>query len=326
MKRGIAMVFVFFFGLSVFALTAPAAAFDLDDYIPKTSKWGPADEIGNCNYLTPKKILEAASLIKKGRVIDMGQVYYEGLPAYPPRTYKCWLLVHGLMEPWGMEEATDMEEYVVMSTGIATQLDGFAHVGCDYTFYNGVKHTDIVAPTGAKKFGMEKVPPIVTRGVLVDMVAYKGRNLGPSECITLEDFKACMKKEGVELRQGDALIIHTGWMRFWDLDPGKFCQSSPGIDQDIARYLVGKGIVGIGTDQFTTECFPHKGFPKEKGSFFIPCHVILLGNGIHLFQNLVTEELAKACAEDGNYEFLFCFTHPKLKGTVQGIGQPIAIK
>jgi kynurenine formamidase len=326
MKRYIAVVFVFFFGLSLFALTTPAAAFNLDDYIPKTSKWGPDDEIGNCNYLTPKKILEAVSLIKKGRVIDMGQVYYEGLPAYPPRTYKCWLLVHGLTEAWGMEKATDMEEYVVMSAGIATQLDGFAHVGCDYTFYNGVKHTDIVSPTGAKKFGMENVPPIVTRGVLVDMVAYKGRNLGPSECITLEDFKACMKKEGVELRKGDALIIHTGWMRFWDLDPNKFVQSSPGIDQDIARYLVEKGIVGIGTDQFTTECFPHKGFPKEKDAFFIPCHVILLGNGIHLFQNLVTEELAKACAEDGKYEFLFCFTHPKLKGTVQGIGQPIAIK
>jgi kynurenine formamidase len=306
-------------------MSAPATAIDLSEYIPQTSKWGPDDEIGNCNYLTPAKTLEAVSAIKTGKVIDLGQEYYEGLPAYPPRTYKCWLLVHGMTEAWGLEKATDMEEYIVMSTGIATQLDGFAHVGCDYTFYNGVKHTDIISPTGAKKFGMENVPPIVTRGVLVDMVKYKGRNLGPSECISLKDFKDCMKKEGVDLRNGDALIIHTGWMRFWDSDPQKFVQTSPGIDQDIARYLVEKGIVGIGTDQFTTECFPHKGFPKE-GSFFIPCHVILLGNGIHLFQNLVTEELAQACAADGKYEFFFCFTHPKLKGTVQGIGQPIAIK
>ena len=72
--------------------------------------------------------------------------------------------------------------------------------------------------------------------------------------------------------------------------------------------------------------FPHEGFPKDKNAFFIPCHVILLGNGIHLFQNLVVDELAKACAADGSYEFAFIFTHPKLKGAVQGIGQPIAIK
>ncbi len=323
MKRTIVMVFVFFFGLSLFFMTAPAAGFDLEEYIPKVSKWGPDDEIGNCNYLTPKKILEAVSLIKKGRVIDLGQVYYEGLPAYPPRTYKCWLLVHGMTEPWGKEKATDMEEYVVMSTGIGTQLDGFAHVGCDYIFYNATKHTDIIAPTGAKKFGMEKVPPIVTRGVLVDMVAYKGRNLAPREEITLKDFKACLEKQGVTLREGDVPIINTGHMRFWD-DPEKFLASNPGIMPDVARYLVEKGIVGIGTDQWCTEQFPHDNFPGT--GFFIPCHVILLGNGIHLFQNLVTEELAKACAEDGNYEFFFCFTHPKLKGTVQGIGQPIAIK
>ena len=324
MKRYSAVVFAFFFGLSLFALTMPAAAFNLDDYIPKTSKWGPDDEIGNCNYLTPEKILEAVSVIKTGRVIDLGQVYSEGLPAYPPRTYKCWLLVHGMMETCGKEKATDMEEYVVMSTGIATQLDGFAHVGCNYTFYNGVKHTDIVSPTGAKKFGMEKVPPIVTRGVLVDMVAYKGRNLEPREAIYLDDFKACLKKEGVELREGDAVIVHTGWMRLWNVDNKTFLTSHPGIEQDVARYLVEKGIVGIGTDQWATEVFPHENFPGT--GFFIPVHVILLGNGIHLFQCLVTEELAKACAEDGKYEFFFSFTHPKLKGTVQGIGQPIAIK
>lgn len=324
MKRKIAVTFVL--GFSLLFMMGPAVAFDLNEYIPQTSKWGPNDEIGNCNYLTPQKVLAAVSLIKTGRVIDLGQVYYEGLPAYPPRTYKNWLLVHGMVEPWGIEKTTDMEEYVVMSCGIATQLDGFAHVGCDYTFYNGVKHTDIISPTGAKKFGMENVPPIVTRGVLIDMVAYKGRNLGANEAIHLPEFKACLAKQGVELRKGDAPIINTGWMRLWDVDNKTFLTSEPGIEQDVARYLVEKGVMGVGTDQWATEVFPHEGFPKDKDAFFIPCHVILLGNGIHLFQNLVVDELAEACAADGKYEFAFIFTHPKLKGTVQGIGQPIAIK
>jgi hypothetical protein len=147
------MIFVFFLGSSLFFMAAPAAAFDLDQYIPKTSKWGP-DEIVNCNYLTPQKVLEGISLIKEGRVIDLGQVYFEGVPAYPPRTYKNWLLVHGMTEPWGKEKATYMEGYIVMSTSIGTQLDGFS------------------------------------RGVLLDMVTYKVRNLGSREAITLKHFHA----------------------------------------------------------------------------------------------------------------------------------------
>ena len=265
MKTKLALlVFGLFFGFSLLLGPTAATAFDLDQYIPKTSKWGPEDEIGNCNYLTPQKVLEAASIIKEGKVIDLGQVYYEGLPAYPPRTYKNWLLVHGMTEPWGVEKATDMEEYVSMSCGIATQLDGFAHVGCNYVFYNGVKHTDIISPTGAKKFGMENVPPIVTRGILVDMVAYKGRNLEPNEAIHLDEFKACLKKQGVELRQGDAPLINTGWMRLWDVDNETFLKSCPGIEQDVARYLVEKGVVGVGIDQWATEVFPHEGFPKKE--------------------------------------------------------------
>jgi kynurenine formamidase len=316
MSRRLIMTFVVLF--SCFLMVSVAAA---DKYMPETSKWGPDDEIGNANYLAPEKVLEATSLVKEGKVFDLGQVYSIGLPAYPPRTYKSWLLVHQMMNPVGKNRATFMEEYVAMSCGIATQLDGFAHGGCNGVFYNGVKKEDIIDPKGAKKFGMEKVPPFVTRGVMVDMVAYKGRNLAGGEVITLKDLKGALKKAGVELRPGDAPIIHTGWMQLWDVDNEKMLKSVPGIGEDVAWYLVEKGILGVGTDQFTTEVMPM----ADKDTFF-PCHTILLGNGIHLFQNLVTEELAKACAKDGKNEFLFIFTHPKLKGTVQGIGQPIAVK
>ena len=129
MERRKVIVFSFLLGFLVALATAPAIAFNLDEYIPKTSKWGPDDEIGNCNYITPQRVLAAAALIKTGEIIDLGQVYFEGAPAYPPRTYKNWLLVHGMTETCGKEKATDMEEYVVMSTGLSTQLDGLAHVG-----------------------------------------------------------------------------------------------------------------------------------------------------------------------------------------------------
>lgn len=305
----------------LFVASLTAAESSSDSYLPKPSKWGADDEIGNANYLTPEKVLEALALVKKGNIIDLGQEYYEGLPAYPPRTYKAWLLVHEMMKPVGKNKATFMEEYVCMSCGIATQLDGFGHGGSDGVFYNGVKKEEIIHPKGAQKFGMEKIPPMVTRGVLVDMVAYKGKNLEGGEAITLEDFKGALAKQGIELQKGDAPIINTGWMELWNVDNEKMLKSVPGITEEVAWYLVEKEVLGVGTDQFTTEVMPM----LDPDTFF-PCHTILLGNGIYLFQNLVTAELAKVCAEDGNYEFLFIFTHPRLKGTVQGIGQPIAIK
>lgn len=79
------------------------------------------------------------------------------------------------------------------------------------------------------------------------------------------------------------------------------------------------GAVSVGIDQWAAEVFSPEGFPRDKDTFFIPCHVILLGNAIHFFQNPVMDELAKACEEDGTYEFGFIFTHPKLKGTVQAL-------
>ncbi len=327
MKAKNCIVYMFVLVLFVFGVTPHVSA--ENKYMPQPSKWGPDDEIGNCNYLTPEKTLEAVSLIQTGKVYDMGNEYYKGFPAYPPRDAFIWLLVHGLTvdPPRGYDKATDMEEFVSMSTGISTQLDGFAHVGHNHVFYNATPQKDIVNPAGAMKFGMEKVPPIVTRGVLVDIRAFLGRELGDTEEISLADFKACMQKEGVELKQGDAVIVNTGWMGLLGVDSKRFAASNPGIGEDIARYLVEKGVVGLGTDQWCTEAFPHPGFPKDLyNSGFVPCHVILLGNGIHLFQNLQVAELAKACAEDGKYEFFFCFTHPKIRGTVQGIGQPIAIK
>jgi len=290
-----------------------------DDYTPGPSSWGPDDEIGNVNYLTPELVREAAALIKTGEVFDLGTEYYEGMPGLAPRSYKAWLLVHGAISPVGKEGATLHEEYVTMSTGIGTQLDGFAHAGSNRVFYNGVRGNEIIDPAGARKFGMEKVPPIVTRGVLVDMVACQGRNLEPGEGISLKDFLACLEKLNLRLKEGDAPLINTGWLRWSGVDNEKFMASSPGITQEVARYLVEKGVVGVGTDQWTTEKVP------AGPDHLIPSHVILLGNGIHLFQNLVLAELAKRTAELQRYEFFFSFTHPKLKGTVQGIGQPIAI-
>lgn len=321
--RDLFAVSPWFWALVLSALTmfvpTTGAAEGRQDFVPPPSRWGPDDELGNLNYVTPAKVLQAAKLVKTGMVIDLGTEYYEGMPTFGGRNYKAWLLTHAAITPFGREQTTLLEEYVTMSTGIGTQLDGFAHVGSNHVFYNRTSSEDIIDAAGAKKFGMGKVPPIVARGVLIDMVACKGRYLEGGERITVKDFEACMKKQGTALESGDAVLIHTGWMRWLGVDDEKFMATVPGIDIGVSRYLVGKGVVGVGTDQWTTDVLPYG------EDFVIPSHVILLTNGVYLFQNLRLEELAQKCAKEGRYQFFFSFTHPKLKGTVQGIGQPIAI-
>ena len=117
-------------------------------------------------------------------------------------------------------------------------------------------------PSGAKKFGMETVPPLVTRAILVDMVDFLGRNLGESEEISLEDFKACLAKHDLQIQPGDAVLVNTGWMRLLGTEDKKFAASNPGIGEDIAWYLVEKGVVGVGTDQWNTEVSPPQGLPQ----------------------------------------------------------------
>jgi hypothetical protein len=300
-------------------LAAATPADEAPDFVPQPSRWGPSDQLGNANHLTPEKVREAAALVRTGRVFDLGTVYREGMAAFGKRNYKAWLLTHAALHPFGRERTTLLEEYVTMSTGIGTQLDGFAHAGSDHLFYNAAKSADIVDPAGAKRYGMEVVPPIVTRGVLVDMVACKGRPLEVGEGITTADFEACLGRQGVSIGPGDAPLIHTGWMRWHGLDDEKFMSGAPGVTLALARRLIEIGVVGVGTDQWTTDVMP------AGDGFVIPVHVVLLTSGVYLFQNLILAELAAQCAAERRYEVFFSFTHPKLQGTVQGIGQPIAI-
>ncbi|OPX37707.1 MAG: hypothetical protein B1H11_05530, partial [Desulfobacteraceae bacterium 4484_190.1] len=259
------------------------------------------------------------SIVKDGKIYDLANEYRDGNPAFPPRYWKTWCLAHGYMNPLGKNKLLYLEEVFDGCPGAGTQLDGFAHVSIGKTFYNGLNIKDVFAATGVKKFGMEKVPPIVTRGVLIDMVAYKGRNLGDKEPITKADLQAFLKSHNLEIRDGDAVLINTGWMRLFRVDNKKFLTTEPGITIGAARWLRKKRIVGVGTDQWATEVFPNNDDPN----LIFPVHQELLAKGgIHLFQCMVLDELAK----DKVYEFLFIFTHPKITGTTQGIGQPIAIR
>jgi kynurenine formamidase len=190
----------------------------------------------------------------------------------------------------------------------------------DNLFYNCLKGEEIVFDWGVSKIGIENVPPVVTRGVLVDIAGHKGvPMLDGGYVITVEDVEGALKKQGdLKIEAGDVVIFHTGWLSLWMKDNQKFSESEPGIGKAVAKWLIDQRVAMVGADNWGLEVGPTE--DKEEAG---PVHQMLIPqNGIHILENLVTEALAK----DKAYEFMFMLTKSKTKGSTGANIAPAAVR
>jgi kynurenine formamidase len=305
--------------LVVIALAAVAAGVALgqaDNWFP--SRWGAADQRGAANRLTPAKVLEAKNVITKGNVYQLGRTYESAMPIFGTRHFS--LRIPQAFGPLGSNKMIYHDEVVSGELGqIGTQFDGLGHIGIGDLFYNGNNRLDFAKAEGLQKLGVENVGAIATRGVLVDVAAFKGvARLDGGYEITLADLQGALRKQGTEIRAGDVVLVHSGWGSLWMVDNAKFGASAPGIGLAAAQYLVEREIVMIGADTWSMEVVPN---PNPQLQF--PVHQLLIPrNGIYIFENLASEELAR----DRVYEFAFFFAPLKLKGATGSPGNPIAIR
>lgn len=284
------------------------------------SKWGPADEIGAANYITPELVLKAAQLIKTGKTYQLGIETNSKTPAFPPRTFKITIVQPGQAGTPGLgaSKLTYNDDIVDGWVGIGSQLDGLGHIGIEHVYYNGTKLADFADPTGLKKFGIEKVPPIVARGVLLDMAAHYGTDVvREGTAFNRAEIEAVAQKQGVEIRQGDVVIFHTGWVSLIGKDDKRYGSVEPGLGVDGAKYLVSKGVVAVGADTWGLEVLP---FPTPD---VFPVHQELITrNGTYILENMNTAALAA----DKAYEFMFVLGPARITGAVQAIINPVAIR
>jgi len=284
------------------------------------SKWGPNDEIGAANNMSPDIVVKAAGLIKTGKTYALGIETNSKTPAYPPRSFKVLVLQHGQAggEGIGPNKVTYNDDIIEGWVGIGSQIDGLGHIGVNWTYYNGLKSTDFAAADGLKKLGIEKVPTLVTRGVMLDMAAYYNTDIvKEGTAFNVKEIDEVAKKQGVEIRQGDVVIFHTGWTSLIGKDDKRYNTGEPGVGVEGAKYLVGKGVVAVGSDTWAVEAIPF----ESKDVF--PVHQIFLPmSGTYILENMNTDQLAA----DKGYEFLFVLGVPKITGAVQGIINPIAIR
>ena len=198
------------------------------------SKWGPDDEKGAANHLSAQLTLDAAKLIKTGKVYQLGVETNSKTPAYPPRTFSVTILQPGQTGGNGLgpTKTTYNDDIITGWVGIGSQLDGLGHIGVDHVYYNCNKALEFAAADGLKKLGIEKVPPLVTRGIVLDMTAVTGKNPVPAgTAFNKKEIDDALTKQGIEVRKGDVVLFHTGWQEKAITDPKSFMSGEPGTRQ-----------------------------------------------------------------------------------------------
>ncbi len=298
------------------------------------SEWGAEDQLGAFNRLGPAKVLEATALIKKGEIIDLTHVYEDSMPLFSltPHRRKFTLVIPGAPTygPMGGNRLVWNEDFISGHlTQDGTQFDSLAHMATvmgekgDLTqirYYNGFSHAEIGDAHGFTKLGAEHAVPIFTRGIFIDVAAYKGRMLEGGEEISIEDLKAALAKQEMsedDIHPGDVLLYNAGWGSLWKVDNDRFNSSAPGLSPAAGDWVVSKKVVLVGTDNWAVEAIPN-----PDPDLFAPNHQkFLVENGIYIMENLDFAGLI----EKGVYEFAFVFGAMPIKGATGSPGRPFAI-
>jgi len=294
------------------------------------SRWGPDDEAGASNLITPEKVIDAAKWIRNGKVYRIGRVYEAAMPFFGPRGFALRIPGAPTGGPFGKNKLIYNDEFLATEIGqTGTQFDGLGHIGIqqgkdgdknEMRYYNGFTQQEVGGTYGLQKLGVEKVKPFFTRGHLFDVEAVKGRMLEAGEEIKLADLRAALQKQGMkeaDIKPGDAVFFQTGWSKLWMKNNDKFNGGEPGIGMEVARWCIEKQVCLTGADSWATEVVPN---PDKDLAF--PVHgELITKNGIFNHENLFFEELIK----DKKYQFVYIYSPPPIKGATGANGGPIAV-
>lgn len=299
------------------------------------SRYGPGDERGTFNELTPYRTARALRILdaaKDVKTYQLGEEMFNGFPAFPsdpPRLHEMYLYVLGYQAPDGFVEGGGIQAQVApfgpnqlsaheerfaenFTFQIATQIDGLNHIGVGEIFYNGFRGPDIATPTGTTALGNETMGPVTTRGLIYDVLGLKvaqGRTedffiaengmpvLNDDYRITLDDMQACLQRQGnQEIRAGEVPMFNTGWTHLAKSDPNRYLAKQPGIYLEEARYFAAKRVALVASDTWGLECLD----PAVTNGNAFPAHqVLIVGHGVRIGESFVVTEAAADHAYEG---------------------------
>src|SRR5712671_2896594 len=321
-----------FMGISVLSLLVPStpARAEADcKALVAPSPFGPEDQTGATNRITPAVTKAAAAEIQTGVVTPMAYPLADGIPLFGSRFSKTVLTSFATMPgaEFGKNKLSYMEDTYLSQSHVGTHIDGVGHIGIQDCYYNQTPMGKYITQNNLKRLGLENIKTFATRGVIIDAVkvfqaagklkanpACKTPCLDAGSLITEADLQAGLKMYNVTLREADAVFINTGWgdlFRQWPAQNAAYNKGEPGISQSAALWLAAQKVVAVGADSRAVEVTP-----GEREDIAFPVHKTLLtDNGIHIIENVRTDLISDAAAKSGRATFFLSMTVPKAVGT-----------
>jgi len=290
-------------------------------------------EIGPIRDLPAAQIVRAAGLVRQGRVLSLAVPRFRGMPLFPghpnfevltfrsPRGLRV-----GKEQPWGPRNDAClgyMSEVIFGSMHSGAHIDALAHMtlGEDDHWYGGATGGHHLGDFGPTRGDGAKLPPIFTRGILLDVPGYRGLEVLPKgEPVGAAELEAVARWENVDIEPWDVVLIRTGLMSAWPDREIMAQLRGAGPDASAARWLVERGVVATGSDTETYEVqpAPDPGAPSNPQ----PVHThLLIENGIYIMESLYLEEVAR----ERIYEFLFVALPTKVTGATGSMIDPAAV-
>ena len=282
-------------------------------------RWGPDDELGTANLITPAKRRAAAALVIEGLSVSLAHDIVQ-----EPALDATAILNREVLRI-SATGASDQYQYTGSYHGVIhSHLDAVdCHIMYEGKGYNGVPMEDIEAADGCPQGSINALKDgILTRGILFDATLLPG-NVNPGGWVELgtairaADLRALEEIEGVRVEPGDVILLYTGrWKRRAALGPWPTSEGVAGYHADVAYFMKERGVSFIGHDMWN-DVSPHE-FSEDE---LLPLHrlsLVALGTGI--FDNLDFEEVAQVAKRLGRYEFLFTAAPLRIE---MGMGSPI---
>jgi kynurenine formamidase len=280
------------------------------------------------NEITPAKVLEAVRLVRQGRVYDLAHVLHQDIPAFPGRTFRQYLTTnyhqinrrHPDAGPAGLgrNSVNWIVEQVTATQQMGTHMDGLNHLQAGDRTYNGFLLADIIEDHGTNRLGIDTLPQVVTRGLVLDVAAARGGDrLAPGDVITVADADAALAAAGLDIRPGDAVFFHTGWGDLWGTDNERYAAGEPGPGVAVGEWLADHRVALTGCDTWSFGPYP----PESPDEPFVVPQTLNVRHGIVVVENLRLDEVAR----DRVHEFLLVISHAKLRGATGAWVAPLAI-
>ena len=259
-------------------------------------------------------------LFADAKIYDLAYALEQQIPCSPnhPGFRMALLRRHG--DRIRADGGSAANELMVMGGHSGTHVDALCHVSHQGLLHGGANAADAQKGGLFNLLGAETIPPILCRGLMLDIPAALGvEALAPGAAITIEHLESAIRRQSIEIRSGDAVLIRSGWPKHWS-DPETFVGLSggaPGLDEKAAVWLAGHGIRVTGA-----ETIAYEWIPPGQGHALLPVHrVFLVDHGIYIIEVLNLTELAR----DHVWEFLFVLTPMKVVGATGVPVRPLAV-